>query len=152
MARACVLNSVLIADNGVAGPKWFQAGDSSIYIGYLVEYEDADEVVVMPTTIATEVVGVAGCPSYHDTTAAFTETHRVPVWFRGCGAEVWVTHDGVAGNGTLAVKFGDILTYSNSTAGLAEIDAAYDIDSLGICTRALTVTNGTAVNIRCLLS
>ena len=149
MARACTLNNVLIADNGVAGPKWFQAGDSSIYIGYLVEYEDADEVVVMPTTITTEVVGVAGCPSYHDTTAAFTETHRVPVWFRGCGAEVWVTHDA---NGSLTLKFGDVLTWSDSTAGLVELDAAFDMDSLGIAARGASITSGTKQNIRCLLA
>lgn len=152
MARAATLNSVLIALNGCTGPKWFQAGDSSIYPGYVVEYEDADEVVVMPTSISTEIMGVAGLPSYHDNTATFTAGKRVPVWFRGSGVEVWVTHDGTAGNGTLTVKAGDVLTFSNTTAGLVEIDAARDIDSLGTCTRASTVTNGTAKNIRCLLA
>lgn len=151
MARATTLRYVEIALSGLQGPDWFQAGDSSIYPGYVVEYEDADEVVVMPTTISTEIAGVAGCPSYHDSASAFTAGYRVPVYLRGCGATVWVTHDGVAGDSTLAVKFGDVLTYSNSTAGLVEIDAAYDIDSLGMCQRYALVTDGTALNIRCLL-
>lgn len=152
MARAATLSSVLIALNGVTGPKFFQAGDSSIYIGYVVEYEDADEVVVMPTSISTEILGVAGCPSYHDNTAVFAAGKRVPVWIRGSGVEVWVTHDGVAGNGSITVKAGDVLTFSNTTAGLVEIDAARDIDSLGTCTRASTVTDGTAKNIRMILA
>lgn len=152
MARACELRYVEIALNGLEGPDWFQAGDSSIYPGYVVEYEDPDEVVVMPTTITTEIAGVAGCPSYHDNTAAFTAGVRVPVYMRGCGAIVYVTHDGVAGNGSLAVKFGDVLTYSNSTAGLVEVDAAADIDTLGRCHRYALITNGTAKNIRCKLS
>jgi len=149
MARATVLSSVLIATNGVEGPKWFKAGDSLIYIGYAVEYEDADEVVVMPTTKTTVITGIAGCPSYVDNTAVFTVDDRVPVWMIGCGAEVWATHDGT---GSVTCRFGDPITFSNTTAGLVELDSARDIDTIGTCTRYNSITNGTAENIRILLN
>ena len=150
MARATTLSSVLIAANGIEGPKWLQAGDSSTYVGYCVEYEDADEFVVAATNSAN-LLGVAGCPSYHDNTAVFAAGARAPIWMKGCGAEVWVTHDGTAGNGSVVVEMGIPLTRSNSTAGLVEIDAALDLISIGFCARTATVTGGTALNIRCLL-
>lgn len=150
MARASVLSSVLIALNGSTGPKWFQADATGIYPGYLVMYADADEIKVA-TTSAAKLVGVAGLPSYMDNTATFAAGKRVPVWMKGCGAEVWVTHDGTAGNGTLAVEFGDVLTFSNTTAGLVEVDAALDLISIGWVTRASTIANGTASNLRMLM-
>lgn len=151
MARACTLSSVKIALSGREGPMWFQAGDSSIYIGYAVEFDDADEVKVAATN-ATAPIGIAGCPSWHDNTAVFAAGVRMPVWMIGCGAEVWATHDGVAGNGSLALQYGDPVARSNSTAGLLEEDANYDLTTLGRITRASTITNGTAKNIRVLLS
>lgn len=151
MARACVLSSVKIALSGKEGPAWFQAGDSSIYIGYNVMYDDADEVKVAATN-ATASIGIAGCPSWHDNTAVFAAGVRMPVWLIGCGAEVWATHDGVAGNGSLALQYGDLLCRSNSTAGLLEEDTDYDLTTLGRITRATTITDGTAKNIRIQLS
>jgi len=150
MARASTLNHVLIAANGCEGPKWFQAGAAGIYIGYLVMYDDADEVKVA-TTSAAKLIGVAGCPSYQDSTDDFDAGTRVPVWIKGCGAEVWVTHDGTTGNSTLAVEVGDTLTFSNSTAGLVEVDAAYDIISIGWVTRSKTIATGVPANLRMIL-
>jgi len=153
MARACTLSSVLIAANGVEGPKWFKAtAASTIYIGYVVEWEDADEVVYMPTTKATIITGVAGCPSYHDNTTAFAAGARVPVWMIGCGAEVWVTHDGATGNATLAMTFGSPITFSNTTEGLVELDDARDIDTIGTLTRYRLIATGVAANLRVILN
>jgi len=146
MARATVLASVLIALNGVTGPKWFQAGDSSTYPGYVVEYEDADEIVVAATNSAN-LLGVAGLPSYHDSTTVFAAGKRVPVWLKGSGVEVWVTHDAT---GSITVEHGIPITRSDTTAGLVEVDAALDLITLGFCTRGVT-TAGAAKNIRIIL-
>jgi len=51
----------------------------------------------------------------------------------------------------VAVEHGIPISRSNTTAGLVEIDAAFDIISIGFCTRGSTVTDGTAKNIRVIL-
>jgi len=147
MTRACTLSSVLIALNGMTGPHWFQAHDATIYPGYIVEYNDADEVTVCATNSALPG-GVADCPSYHDDTVVFSTGDEVPVWLVWSGVDVWVTHDGVAGNGTLAVKLGDVICRSNSTAGLVEVATDVNLTTFGRCIQATTITNASAKNIR----
>lgn len=162
MARATTLSSVKIALNGVEGPKWFKAGDSSIYIGYVVHYEDADEVKVMPID-QLEAAGIAGCPSYKDNTTVFAENDRVPVWLCGCGAEVWATHDAAASS---EVHINAYVAFSLTTAGLV-VDTfdPWGIVSaagaqiaqggrwaIGRCTRAISITSATKQNIRLLLN
>jgi len=150
MARATVLSSVLIATNGVEGPKWFQNTTAAIlYIGYLCEYEDADQILPSEQSgLGGILCGIAGCPSYHDNTAAFAAGARVPVWMIGCGAEVWVTHDAT---GSVTVLHGTPITWSNTTDGLVEIDAARDIETIGTSTRTVTCS-AAATNIRIILN
>jgi len=147
-SRATVLSSVLIATNGAEGPKWFKSTGTGIFIGYLCEYEDADEVVVSPTSKAEVLAGIAGCPSYHDNTANFAANARVPVWLIGCGAEVWCTHDA---SGAVTVRHGDPITYSATTAGLVLLDTVRDIDTIGTATR-YTYCDTANTNIRLLMN
>lgn len=147
--RSPVMRRVLIALNGCEGPKWLQCtAADTIFIGMVVEYEDADSVVYMPTTKAEVIAGISGCPSYHDSTAAFAAGVRIPVWLIGCGVEVWVTHDAT---GSVTVRHGDPITFSNTTEGFVELDSARDIDTIGTATR--TYTCGAAnTNIRIILN
>lgn len=94
------LYKCLIAANGVEGPEWHQAGDSSIKPGYVVVRDDADEVKIAPAS-AGDPYGVAGCPKYHDLNTVYTETHKVPVWLCGSGVIINVLHDDDTGATTL---------------------------------------------------
>ena len=150
MARACAIDRVLIADNGKAGPKWFQADATGIYAGYGVMYADPDEVKVAATD-ATKLVGVADCPTWHDRTAEFEAGQRVPVWMIGSGVEVQMTHDGAIGNASLALEMGDLVARSDSTAGLVELEGEPAAITYGRVTRAVTITDTVAANVRILL-
>ena len=152
MARVCTLERVLVNDVGNTGPSWFQAGGSSIYIGYVVEHDDADEVkcCVAGSKNTAGIVGIAGCPSYHDSTAAFTAGKRVPVWLLGCGAHVYVTHDA---NATYTLKKGDMLLNSSATAGLVDhVDlftgGGYQKMLIGRAVWSTSITSGAEKNIR----
>jgi len=162
MARATALSSVRIALNGVTGPKFFQAGDSSIYPGYVVCKEDPDEVKIMPID-TLQAAGVAGLTSYQDNTAVYAAGKRVPVWLCGCGVEVWVTHDAAA---SATVDIGHYIAFSLTTAGLV-VDTfdPWGIVSaagaqiaqggrwaIGRCTRAISITSATKQNLRMILN
>ena len=69
---------LLLSLNGVAGPDYFQAGDSLIKPGYVVERDDADEVKIA-TTSAAAPLGVAGTLSWLDINTVYTIGWRVPV-------------------------------------------------------------------------
>jgi len=156
MTRACTLDRVLISDVGQSGPQWYQAGDSSIYIGYVTEHTDADEVIICATGSKNTcgVCGIAGYPSWHERDSAFTEGTRLPVWMLGCGAIVMVTHDA---NATYTLKKGDYLLSSDKTAGLVEhIDlftsTGWEKKYVGRAVFGSSIASGTAKNIRILLS
>lgn len=148
--RAVALSSVRIALNGCTGPKWYHTNTAdTIFCGYLVITSDYESVVVSDTTVNTPILGVAGLPSYKDNTLAYAANERTPVWIAGCKVEVWVTHDGHASEDWAQ---GAIVTQSDQTAGLCELDAAYDVSSIGRVARGFTVASGTKGNFRLLLT
>jgi len=91
---------LLIALNGVKGPTFKQAGDSSIKPGYVVERDDSDEVKISTTSCAAPF-GVAGTVSYLDMNTVYTAGWSVPVWLCGSGVELYVLHDDDTGATTL---------------------------------------------------
>ena len=154
----------LLALNGMEGPEWYQAGDSSIKPSYLVMEDDADEVKICSTS--GKPIGVAGCPSYHDLNTAFSVGERVPVWMLGSGVKIMVLHDG---NSAEAVTKGAKLQSSSSTAGAVRLKPDYtskdttyaytefsergDTDNfvIGRAAETVTITSGTAQFIACIL-
>lgn len=120
MASA-TLYRVLVALNGCKGPKYFKCGvAATIYPGYVVTEDDADEIKVCGTT--DKPFGVAGLPAYHDKDTAFAVDVRVPVYQLGSGVELYVLHDAVASD---AVIKGMKIQSSDTTAGKVIIQEAY---------------------------
>lgn len=91
---------LLLALDGIKGPTYKQAGDSSIKPGYVVERDDSDEVKIA-TASAPAPFGVAGTVSYLDINTVYTAGWAVPVWLCGSGAELYVLHDDDTGATTL---------------------------------------------------
>lgn len=155
----------LVALNGCKGPKYFQAGDSSIKPGYVVMEDDADEVKICSTSGTP--IGVAGCPAYHDLNTVYTAGERVPVYMLGSGVEIYVLHDG---NSADTIEKGMQLQSSDNTAGM--VDAKPDWTTkdtttystteftergdtsnfvIGRASARYTITSGTTQYIKCLL-
>lgn len=85
---ATLLNRVIIALNGHAGPEFFQAGDSLCKPGMVVMEDDSDEVKVCTTT--GKPIGVVGCDADHDLNTVYTVGERIPIWMLGCGVDIYV--------------------------------------------------------------
>jgi len=122
---------LLLALNGVAGPSYFQAGDSSIKPGYVVERDDADEVKIA-TTSAANPLGVAGTLSWLDINTVYTAGWRVPVWLCGSGVHLYVLHDDDTGATTLLAGQKFIPDDANAGAVMlwAYTDAAVATDTM----------------------
>ena len=82
------LRRIVIALNGMDGPEYFQAGDSSCKPGMIVMEDDADEVKVCTTTDLP--IGVVGCDADHDLNTVYTAGERIPIWMLGCGVDIFV--------------------------------------------------------------
>ena len=94
------LYRVLLALNGVKGPDFYQAGDSSIQPGFVVSRDDSDEVKICPTS-GTRPFGVAGATTYQDLNTVIAVGERVAVFLCGSGVDIMVLHDDDTGAATL---------------------------------------------------
>lgn len=112
----------LVALNGVAGPKWYQAGDGNIQPSYCVMTDDADEVKICSTS--GRPIGVAGCKGDQDLNSTYTSGHAIPIYPKGCGVEIYVLHDGNSAESL--DKHKTLLQASSGTAGAVRIKAAYE--------------------------
>jgi len=80
---------VIIATNGITGPKYFRAGDSLMKPATVCTHDAAnDEIKQCGTT--DRPYGIIGCDSDHDLSTVYTVGDRVPVWLIGSGVEVWI--------------------------------------------------------------
>jgi len=84
-------NDVLVAGDPIV--LWVEAGDSSILPGYVVEQEDANEVVINGTTTAVPF-GIAGLKIDQDVDTAYSEGEAIFIYPIGQGIIVWVKHAG----------------------------------------------------------
>ncbi|MCP4651707.1 MAG: hypothetical protein GY853_16720 [PVC group bacterium] len=142
------LERCVIAYNGIAGPTWYQAGDSLIKPSYVVSRDDADEVKIAPADEPAPL-GVAGCPTWHDLNTVFTAGDSVPVWEKGSGVEIFVLHDDDTGATTLIR--GQLYQVDDANAGCvmlwAYTDAAVATDSIsgviGMLTKDVTISGDT---------
>ncbi len=147
----------IIAYNGIEGPSWYQAGDSSIKPSYVVSRDDSDEVKIAPTDEPAPF-GVAGCPTWQDLNTAYAAGVSVPVWERGCGVEIYVLHDDDTGATTLIR--GQLYQVDDANAGAvmlwAYTDAAVATDTvsgvIGVLTRDVTISGDTPTFIPLRLS
>ena len=130
---------LLLALNGIKGPRFYQAGDSTLQPGYVAERDDADEVKVA-TTSNQIPFGVCGATSYMDLNTAVTAGRRIPIWLCGSGVEIMVLHDDDAGATTLIR--GHLFMTDDANAGCVELwsytDSTERLDTLsGIVGRLL---------------
>jgi len=151
------LTKCIISYNGITGPAWYQAGDSSIYPSYVVT-RDTDEEVKIATASDAIPTGVAGCPTWHDLNTVYTAGDSVPVWEKGSGVEIYVLHDDDTGAATLIR--GQLYQCDDANAGAVMIwaytDAAVATDSIsgvvGILTKDVTISGDTPTFIPLRLS
>jgi len=94
------LYRVLLALNGIKGPTFKQAGDSTLQPGYVATRDDSDEVKVATASDARPY-GVCGATSYMDLNTAVTAGRRIPIWLCGSGVDIMVLHDDDTGATTL---------------------------------------------------
>lgn len=143
------LYRLLLALNDIEGPDYFQAGDSSIKPGYVVERDDSDEVKI-GTTSNLIPFGIAGCTSYHDLNTVWTETHRIPVWLCGSGVDVNVLYD----DGSNAATFvrGWAMVMSKTDAGCIEVWANETSGLVGRLIEDVTISGNTPTFIPIKLS
>lgn len=146
----------LVQLNGNEGPKWYQAGDSSIKPSYCVQEDDADEVKVCAASTAP--IGIAGCPSYQDLNTAYVAGVKVPIWMRGCGVVIYVLHDDDTGAATL--NRGVLLAIDDANSGCVMVwaytDTAEATDTLSYVIGSLEdqviISGDTATFVQCRMS
>lgn len=120
------LYKLLLALNGIQGPEYFQAGDSTAKPGHVLERDDSDEVKIATTSMVIPF-GICGATSYMDLNTAVTAGRRIPVWLCGSGVDINVLHDDDTGATTLVrgwsfvvddANAGCLMIWSNETSGL----------------------------------
>ncbi|KKN42540.1 hypothetical protein LCGC14_0712260 [marine sediment metagenome] len=151
------LYRVLLALNGIKGPAYYQAGDSTLQPGYVATRDDSDEVKVATASDAIPL-GVCGATSYMDLNTAVTAGRRIPIWLCGSGVEVMVLHDDDTGAATLIRGQKYIPDDANAGAVMlwAYTDAAVATDTMsgfvGRLTEDVTISGDTPTFIPLLLS
>ena len=104
------LRRLVIALNGMSGPEYFQAGDSSCKPGMIVMEDDADEVKVCTST--GKPIGVVGCDADHDLGTVYTAGERIPIWMLGCGVDIYILCSDAT---TITVVKGGIIDTADDT-------------------------------------
>ena len=87
MVFPATLRRMLIALNGYEGPEYYQAGDSSCKPGYVVMFDDADEVKICTST--GKPIGIVGCDADHDLMTVYAAGERMPVYPLGSGVDIY---------------------------------------------------------------
>ena len=116
------LRRLVIALNGVDGPEYFQAGDSSLKPGMVCMYDDEDEVIICTTT--GQPIGIVGCDADHDLSTVYTAGERIPVWMLGSGVDIYVMFVDAT---TITVERGDFIDTADDTTdtGCARVKDDY---------------------------
>ncbi len=104
------LRRLVISLNGVDGPEYFQAGDSSCKPGHVVMFDDADEVKICTST--GQPIGIVGCDADHDLSTAYTAGERIPVYMLGSGVDMYVMCVDAT---TITVERGDFMDTADDT-------------------------------------
>lgn len=104
------LRRMVIALNGSDGPEYFQAGDALCKPGYVVMYDDADEVKICTST--GQPIGIVGCDADHDLGTVYALGERMPVWILGCGVDIYVRCVDAT---TITVERGDLMDTADDT-------------------------------------
>lgn len=110
MVFPATLRRIVIALNGYDGPEYYQAGDSSCKPGYVVMFDDNDEVKIC--TSAGQPIGIVGCDADHDLMTVYAAGERMPVYPLGCGVDIYVACVDAT---TIVVENGDFMDTADDT-------------------------------------